>query len=147
LPGGCTLKRPDILFVFCDLNFYLQIEVDENGHEGYDCADEDSRLELIAADLDMPGVVLRIDPDEAPLLKRRKMRDGETAWGATPAFSGVMFEIETFIRQLLRSGLPSSVSGSSSSSFLPVSLRTYKISRIGDLVPPAPTTETTAAEN
>ncbi|CAE7799753.1 WRKY19, partial [Symbiodinium microadriaticum] len=52
LPGGCTLKRPDMLFRFEDR--FVQVEVDEEGHEDLSCADEDSRLELIAADVGLP---------------------------------------------------------------------------------------------
>ena len=48
VPGGCTLKRPDMLYRFEDR--FVQVEVDEEGHEDLSCADEDSRLELIAAD-------------------------------------------------------------------------------------------------
>ena len=39
------------------------MEVDEEGHACYECEDEDSRLEIIAADLGRPGLVVRIDPD------------------------------------------------------------------------------------
>ncbi|OLP88080.1 hypothetical protein AK812_SmicGene30603 [Symbiodinium microadriaticum] len=44
---------------------FVQIEVDEEGHEDRSCADEDSRLELIAADVGLPGLVLRLNPDGA----------------------------------------------------------------------------------
>ena len=63
MPGGCTLKRPDMLFRLEDR--FVQVEVDEEGHEDRSCADEDSRLELIAADVGLPGLVLRLNPDGA----------------------------------------------------------------------------------
>ena len=61
VPGGCTLKRPDMLYRLEDR--FVQVEVDEEGHEDLSCADEDSRLELIAADVGLPGLVLRLNPD------------------------------------------------------------------------------------
>ena len=97
--GGCSLKRPDMLF---DLpHFYVQIEVDENGHEGYGCFNEDTRLAVIAADLEKPGVVLRINPDAEPMLKRRRLWGGELAWDATPSFGVIMDEVEAFLKATL----------------------------------------------
>ena len=78
------------------------VEIDENGHEGYDCFNEDARLELIAADVGKPGVVLRIDPDAEPMLKRRKLKGGEVAWGATSSFDLIMNEIQYFLEWVLR---------------------------------------------
>ncbi len=57
-PGGCSLKQPDHLYAWPER--YLDVEVDEEGHAG---EDEDSRLEIIAADLGRPGLVVRINPD------------------------------------------------------------------------------------
>ena len=68
LPGGCSLKRPDLFFEFPDR--YLQVEIDEHGRERLACWDEDSRLEVIAADVGKPGFVLRINPDREPLMRR-----------------------------------------------------------------------------
>ena len=91
VPGGCSLKRPDLLY---DLGeYYLQLEVDEDGHEGYDCFQEDTRLEIVAADLGKPGYVFRIDPDAEPCFKRRRLSNGETALAATPAFARLMAEV------------------------------------------------------
>ena len=101
VPGGCSLKRPDLLFLLP--TFYVQIEVDENGHEKCPCLDEDARLELIAADIDMPGVILRINPDIAPpMLTRCKMASGEAAWKGSPAFSSRMDVIQNFLERTLR---------------------------------------------
>ena len=74
-PGGCSLKRADLLFILDDR--YVQIEVDERGHASYPCYDEDARLEIIAADVGLPGMVLRINPDAACGPKR--LNNGETA--------------------------------------------------------------------
>ena len=73
--GGLLFEtaRPDMLFLLP--TFYVQIEVDEDGHDRHDRFDEGARLELIAADIGMPGVVVRINPDSAPpMLKRCKMK-------------------------------------------------------------------------
>ena len=56
---------------------YIQIEVDEHGHRDYACFDEDTRLEIIAADVGMPGVVVRIDPDSLSCFRRKRLGNGE----------------------------------------------------------------------
>ena len=61
MAGGCSLKRPDMYFRFADR--YLQLEIDENGHRRQSCDNEDTRLEIIAADAGVPGLVIRINPD------------------------------------------------------------------------------------
>ena len=75
ITGGCGLKRPDLLYVFDDC--YIQIEVDDNGHIDYDCDLEDSRLEIIAADVGLPGLVVRLNPSDCA--GPRKLRNGELA--------------------------------------------------------------------
>jgi hypothetical protein len=77
VPGGCSLKRPDMLYVFDDR--YVQIEIDELGHADYDCHDEDARLEIISADIGLPGLVVRLNPDEPPCFGRKRLSNGETA--------------------------------------------------------------------
>ena len=103
--GGLLFEtaRPDMLFLLP--TFYVQIEVDEDGHDRHDRFDEDARLELIAADIGMPGVVVRINPDSAPpMLKRCKMKNGEAAWRPSATFSSRMDVIQNFLeRTLLRS--------------------------------------------
>ena len=76
VPGGCSLKRPDMLYVFEDR--YVQVEIDELGHADYDCHDEDARLEIISADIGLPGLVVRLNPDEPPCFGRRRLANGET---------------------------------------------------------------------
>ena len=56
---------------------YIQIEVDEFGHSGHECFDEDTRLEIIAADVGLPGTVVRINPDHPPCFRRKRLRNGE----------------------------------------------------------------------
>ena len=73
-PGGCSLKRADLLYVFDSR--YVQVEVDEKGHASCPCYDEDTRLEIIAADVGLPGMVLRLNPDAAFGTKR--LSNGET---------------------------------------------------------------------
>ena len=76
-PGGCSLKRADLLYILDDR--YVQIEVDERGHAGYDCYDEDTRLEIIAADVGLPGMVLRLNPDSPPCFRSKRLCNGEVA--------------------------------------------------------------------
>lgn len=59
---GCSLRRPDLLL---DLGSHIVIiEVDENKHEGYDCACENKRLMELSQDLDhRPIVFIRFNPD------------------------------------------------------------------------------------
>jgi hypothetical protein len=76
-PGGCSLKRADLLYIFDDR--YVQIEIDEKGHASYPCFDEDARLEIIAADVGLPGMVLRLNPDEPACFGPKRLSNGETA--------------------------------------------------------------------
>ena len=73
-PGGCSLKRADLLYIFD--NQYVQVEVDERGHASYSCFDEDTRLEIIAADVGLPGMVLRLNPDAC--FGPKRLNNGET---------------------------------------------------------------------
>jgi hypothetical protein len=108
-PGGCSVKRPDYLFKFA--HFYIQIEVDESGHEQYSCVDEDIRLELIAADVGLPGFVIRINPDVSPCCWfHRKTRDGELIIEATSRFAPLMDKVEVAIRECLMSSTPEGIS-------------------------------------
>ena len=101
-------------------HFYIQIEIDEDGHEGYGCFNEDARLELIAADTGKPGVVLRINPDAGPALKRRKLKGGAVAWAATPSFAPIMDKAQDFLEGVLQRDAASDV-------------ERYCIARAGDL--------------
>jgi hypothetical protein len=65
-----------MLFIIDDR--YVQIEVDEDGHTENACGDEDARLEIIAADVGLPGLVLRVNPDEPPCFGKKRLVNGET---------------------------------------------------------------------
>jgi hypothetical protein len=64
-----------MLYVFEDR--YLQLEIDESGHEDRSCADEDTRLEVIAADIGLPGLVVRLNPDFDECFGIKRTRYGE----------------------------------------------------------------------
>ncbi|CAE7500981.1 WRKY19 [Symbiodinium sp. CCMP2456] len=109
VPGGCTLKRPDMLFRFEDR--FVQVEVDEEGHENLSCADEDSRLELIAADVGLPGLVLRLNPDAERVLKRRRLSNGEHCFcvGDADAFNGLFDAAEAAVEAFANEPAPEGV--------------------------------------
>ena len=109
VPGGCTLKRPDMLYRFEDR--FVQVEVDEEGHEDLSCADEDSRLELIAADVGLPGLVLRLNPDAERILKRRRWKNGEQSFcvGDADAFNALFDSAETEVEAFLNEPAPEGV--------------------------------------
>ncbi|CAE7941992.1 unnamed protein product, partial [Symbiodinium sp. KB8] len=109
VPGGCTLKRPDMLFRLEDR--FVQIEVDEEGHEDLSCADEDSRLELIAADVGLPGLVLRLNPDAERILKRRRCTNGEPCFcvGDADAFNGLFDAAEAAAEAFVNEPAPEGV--------------------------------------
>lgn len=62
---------------------------------------EATRLEIIAADAGTPGVVLRINPDAAPLRRKRKRKDGEVVWDCTDEFEPCLRRAARFLRQML----------------------------------------------
>jgi hypothetical protein len=59
---GCSKKLPDL---FLDLGFQvLIVEIDENGHDGYDNMCENKRIMELSKDLDhRPIVLIRFNPD------------------------------------------------------------------------------------
>lgn len=83
----------------------MQVEVDEVGHIYMDCGDEDARLEIIAADVGTPGVVLRIDPDYVPTL-REVWVEGERTWEATSEFAPLMLRAAEFVRAAVEGAAP-----------------------------------------
>ena len=106
--GGCTLLRPDLLVRFAGL--YLQVEVDEHGHQQKGCAEEDTRLSLIAADVGLPGVVLRVNPDQPSFecFRKKALSNGEVALECTKHFKPLLDKAEDAIRKALATP-PSSV--------------------------------------
>ena len=71
------------------------------------CYDEDARLEIISADVGMPGLVLRLDPDKTPCFKRRRASNGEPIWcAAEPAFGNMMQRTADRVRAFLADSAP-----------------------------------------
>ena len=102
VPGGCTLLRPDLLMVF--KHMYIQLEVDEFGHDAKSCDDEDARLELIAADVGLPGAVIRLNPDVPGFecFRHVQLRNGESALRAVGKnFELAMDRLEREVRKVL----------------------------------------------
>jgi len=96
VPGGCSLRQPDNLFAWEQR--YLQVEVDEEGHSGRDCEEEDARLEIIAADLGRPGLVVRINPDQPPCFRHMQLSNGEKARQASKRFAPMMERVARDVR-------------------------------------------------
>jgi len=102
VPGGCTLKSPDFLLKF--LAFYLQLEIDEHGHDDRSCADEDTRLAIIAADVDLPGVIVRLNPDVKGFacFRTKQLSNGQKVFDAVEEhFTCLMDKAEQEIRKHL----------------------------------------------
>ena len=62
IQDGCSKKRPDLLL---DLGFQIvNIEIDENQHEDYDCSCENKRIMQLSQDVGhRPIVFIRFNPD------------------------------------------------------------------------------------
>lgn len=74
--GGCSLRRPDLLLHF-GVHAVI-IEVDEQQHSTTPCWDEDTRLAVIAADLQLPISVIRIQVDEpVSCFSQKRLKNGE----------------------------------------------------------------------
>ena len=64
-------------------------------------------MEIISADVGLPGLVIRIDPDETPCFKRRNLGNGEQIWCAVePAFGEMMQRAADRVRSFLASPAP-----------------------------------------
>ena len=97
VPGGCSLKRPDMLWELPA--FYVQLEVDEGGKAHEDSRD---RLEEIRQSMGThrPGLVLRVNPD-GMLKKRQHGRDLELKYTAARQFDAKMDKVEAVLRQAM----------------------------------------------
>ena len=92
VPGGCSLKRPDMLWEMpC---FYFQIEVDEGGNNHEDDRDRLSEIQT-SMGTHRPGLVLRVNADG--LLRKRQHSDGEFKYSKTNKFEERMLHIVDFI--------------------------------------------------
>ena len=91
--GGCSLKRPDMLWEMP--GFYLQLEVDEGGeiHE-----DNRKRLDEIHHSMGKhrPGVVIRINAKG--MLIKKQHRDGELKYSASGDFKDAMAKVVDYIQ-------------------------------------------------
>lgn len=62
--GGCSQRRPDVLIEMADSPHAVMVEVDENGHKGYDTTCENKRICQLYEDLAYKNiVVIRFNPD------------------------------------------------------------------------------------
>ena len=108
VPGGCSLKQPDKLYKLSDR--YLHLEVDEFGHADKACVDEDTRLELIAADVGLPGLVLRLDPDNPPCFRHRQLGNGERVYERIQSpFNSLLAQAAEKVRSFLADLPPTNV--------------------------------------
>lgn len=84
--GGCSLKRPDLLLDFG--THAVVVEVDERQHTAMSCWDEDTRVAVIAADLQVPLCVLRLRVDDpVACFSQKRLKNGEQIVRArSPAF-------------------------------------------------------------
>ena len=98
--GGCSLKRPDMLWEMP--RFYLQLEVDELGHIH---EDNRERLEIIHDSMGghSPGLVIRINTNN--MLTKVQHTDGENKYRATNSFKPKMQEVATFINKSVLEGM------------------------------------------
>ena len=104
------MKQPALLYKI-DNKFYLQYEVDEFGHPREKCFDEDTRLVIIGADMELPGYVIRIDPDHPPCLREYTTADGEKMWEPVKNNFRRLFDdhLIPFIRKILVGGPPDKI--------------------------------------
>ena len=89
---------------------YLQIEVDEFGHPDRACYEEDARLEIIAADVGLPGLVLRVNPDHPPCFRRRRLSNGvPVEVKIDETFDSLLGELATVVSAFLIAPAPDKV--------------------------------------
>jgi hypothetical protein len=94
--GGCSLKRPDMLLDFG--TWMIDAEVDEKYHGDLRCWDEESRLNVIAADVQVPMAVLRLKVDEPPCFGTKRLNNGEPVLHAKQPFHVLMDRAERWLR-------------------------------------------------
>lgn len=97
--GGCSLKRPDLLLDFG--TWAVVVEVDELYHEDLSCWDEESRLNVIAADVQMPLAILRLKVDKPSCFGNKRCANGEPVLVAKKPFHHLMQRAEECLRKLV----------------------------------------------
>jgi ferredoxin len=106
---NCTLKKPDMLWVFVDDNggrYSMHLEIDENGEEH---EDDDTRVADIQKAIDSQiHYLVRVNTKGCT--RRKRLANGEFHYvGVEPAFSdrvGEMCEELMRVWELVRSGVP-----------------------------------------
>ena len=74
------------------------------------CVDEDIRLQLIAADVGLPGLVLRLDPDDPPCFRHRQLCNGERAYERIEGpFNSLLVQAAEELRRFLTDPPPTNV--------------------------------------
>jgi hypothetical protein len=74
------------------------VEVDEKYHGDLSCWDEESRLNVIAADVQVPLAVLRLKVDDPPCFGSKRLSNGEPVLYARPPFHQLMDRAERWLR-------------------------------------------------
>ena len=88
--GGCSLRRPDLLLDFG--TWTIDVEADDRYHNELSCCDEESRLNVIRADLQVPVAVLRLN------FGAKVLGNGEPVLYAKPPFEVLMQRAEDWLR-------------------------------------------------
>jgi hypothetical protein len=96
--GGCSLRRPDMLLDFG--TWAVVIEVDEAYHDEKSCWDEETRLNIISADLQLPMAVLRLKVDTpVACFGVKRLSNGEPVlYAKQPPFTKLMQQAEGWLR-------------------------------------------------
>ena len=106
IPGGCSLKKPDMLW---DMKlWYFHVEVDEDGNNHEDCRE---RLREIQRDMGgKPGLVLRVNIGKHPMMTRKKRYEQggnvQYIWKKSEHFDECMDEIVEVIDEYVGEYIP-----------------------------------------
>ena len=77
----------------------IDVEVDERRHDEMACWDEETRLNVISADLQVPVAVLRLKVDTpVACFGVQRRNNGEPVLSAKPAFDVLMRRAEEWLR-------------------------------------------------
>jgi hypothetical protein len=75
----------------------IDVEVDEKYHGGLSCWDEESRINVIAADVQVPLAVLRLKVDEPACFGTKRLGNGEPVLRAKRPFHVLMDRAERWL--------------------------------------------------
>jgi hypothetical protein len=79
----------------------VDVEVDEKYHGDLSCWDEESRLNVIAADVQVPLAVLRLKVDEPACFGTKRLSNGEPVLHAKRPFERLMDRAEEWLRDIV----------------------------------------------